>query len=53
MKIITVFLYFRLSGPQKCGWWLSKLSAVPIFVSVFRELLIFSLFLFGMFFMYW
>ena len=44
--------YFRLSGQKKCGWWLWKLSAVFIFVSFIRELLIFSLFLFGIFFMY-
>ena len=54
MKIITIpIIILDYLVKKKCGWWLWKLSAVFIFVSFIRELLIFSLFLFGIFFMYW
>lgn len=54
MKIITIpIIILDYLVKKKCGWWLWKLSAVFIFVSCIRELLIFSLFLFGIFFMYW
>ena len=53
MKIITIpIIILDYLVKKKCGWWLWKLSAVFIFVSFIRELLIFSLFLFGIFFMY-
>ena len=45
MKIITIpIIILDYLVKKKCGCWLWKLSAVFIFVSFIRELLIFSLF---------